>query len=99
VSASATDYAEPFTSFDDSSGTFLISKKDKKKGKRRVLLKCADEEVRDDDYESLEAAGPVAVAVRSRKWSLWDSFKSKAYAISTPAFQARRNHDPYENYT
>ena len=92
------EVSAPATSVDDGLGTFSISKKAKKKEKKRVLLKCTDEEVRDYDYELLEAAGPVAITVRSKKWTLWDSFKSNTYAISTPAFQARRNHDPCENY-
>jgi hypothetical protein len=53
VKADIEEASAPVTSVNDGLGTFSISKKDKKKGKRRVLLKCADEEARDYDYQSL----------------------------------------------
>jgi hypothetical protein len=53
----------PATSVDDGLGTLSISKKDKKKEKRRVLLKCADEEVRVYDYQSEDFDGRITFLI------------------------------------
>ncbi len=50
VEADIEEASAPATSVNDGLGSFSISKKVKRKGKRRVLLKCADEEVGNYDY-------------------------------------------------
>ena len=41
----------------------------------------------------------VAQASQSKRSRLWDNFKNTSYAISTPAFQPRKNRESYEDYT
>lgn len=89
----ATAYSEPeldmsgVANDDDVWRPFSISKKDKKGRKGRS--KWSDE----------EASEPVAVSSQSKKSKLWDSFKNKAYTISKPAFQPRKNRESSEEYT
>ena len=72
---------------DDEWGTFQSSKKVKKRGK--AVMTWGGEEI----------AMPAVDAPQSKKSKLWDSFKSKAYSISGPAFQPRKNRESCEDYT
>ena len=67
----------------------MNSKKDKKKKKVRHV----------EEWRVEEAVNPDAFALQSKKFKLWNDFKSKAYAISEPAFQPRKNRESCEDYT
>lgn len=71
----------------DDSWSWVVSKKDKKKGKKVRAYPF------DEAAESFKDAGPESKTVRSKRLELWDDFGGKSYAISAPSFQPRRNWD------
>ncbi len=50
-------------------------------------------------YEDLEVRSTPVVTPVSKKEALLKEFESQGYTIKTPAFRARKNRDPAEDYT